>query len=264
MKINNIGYNHKHDSDFFVLRPNGSGDNLLLLLKSPAVFVLNGEELHTERNSFILFSEGTPQDYRSDGGEFANDWFHFSFEDKEKALFDALEIPFDKVVNIGDLSSLSLLVKNMSYENYSSNLYKTDSVELYLQLFFIKLSEKLHSADEIRSSNYYDKMSMVRSQIYSMPQYDWNIYDLAHRLTMSKSHFEHTYKKIFGVSPMNEVINSRLEHAKFMLETTDIPINQIAEMCGYKSDIHFMRQFKSRLGVTPSAYRTQKKTTDSL
>lgn len=257
MKINNIGYNHKHDSDFFVLRPNGSGDNLLLLLKTPAVFVLNGEEQHTEKGSFILFGEGTPQDYRSDGGEFANDWFHFSFEDKEKALFDALEIPFDKVVNIGDMSNLSQIIKNMSYENYSSNLYKTDSVELYLHLFFIKLSEKLHSTEEIRISSCYDKMSVLRAKIYSMPQHDWNIEGLAHELTMSKSHFEHTYKKIFGISPMNEVINSRIEHAKFMLSSTDMPINQIAEICGYKSDIHFMRQFKSRLGVSPSVYRSE-------
>lgn len=255
MKINNIGYNHKHDSDFFVLRPNGSGDNLLLLLKTPAVFILNGEELHTEKNSFILYKEGTPQDYRSDGGEFSNDWFHFSFDEKEKALLDALEIPFNQVIKIGDMSNLSQLVKNMCYENYSSNLYKTDSIELYLQLFFIKLSEKLHSDDDVRISSCYDKMSILRAKIYSMPQNDWNIDGLAHELTMSKSHFEHAYKKIFGISPINEVINSRLEHAKFILATTDIPINQIAEMCGYKSDIHFMRQFKSRVGVTPSAYR---------
>lgn len=255
MKINNIGYNHKHDSDFFVLRPNGSGDNLLLLLKTPAIFVLKGEELHTEKNSFILFSEGTPQNYRSDGGAFANDWFHFSFEEKEKALFDALEIPFDKVISIGDMSNLSQLIKDLSYETYSSNLYKTDSVELYLHLFFIKLSEKLHSTEEVNTSSCYNKMSILRSQIYSMPQNEWSIEGLAHQLTMSKSHFEHTYKKIFGISPMNEVINSRIEHAKYMLTTTDAPIKQIAEICGYKSDVHFMRQFKSRIGITPSDYR---------
>ena len=56
---------------------------------------------------------------------------------------------------------------------------------------------------------------------------------------------------------MNEVINSRLEHAKFMLTSTDVPINQIAEMCGYKSDIHFMRQFKSRMGMTPTEFRSR-------
>lgn len=159
MKINNIGYNHKHDADFFVYRPNGSGDNLLLLLKTPAVFVLNGEELHTDKDSFILFREGTTQDYRSNGGVFANDWFHFSFEkEEEKELINALEIPYDAAVSIGKLGSLSMLIKNMCYENYSSNLYKVDSVELYLQLFFIKLSEKLNSTNEKRSSDYYDKM----------------------------------------------------------------------------------------------------------
>ncbi len=51
-------------------------------------------------------------------------------------LFKALDIPFDKVMKIGDLNGLSLIIKNMSYENYSSNLYKTDSVELYMKLFF--------------------------------------------------------------------------------------------------------------------------------
>lgn len=256
MKINNIGYNHRHDADFFVSRPNGSGDNLLLLLKTPAIFLLNGEEIHTEKDSFILFREGTPQDYRSDGSEFANDWFHFSYDEDEKNLFTELDIPFDRVIRIGDMSDLSMIVKSMSYENYSTNIYRTDSVELYLKLFFIKLSEKLHPAEQSTVSSYYDKMAMLRSQIYSNPKNDWNIDWLAHQLAMSRSHFEHTYKKLFGISPMNEVINSRLEHAKFMLASTDVPINQIAEMCGYKSDIHFMRQFKSRTGMTPTEFRS--------
>ena len=257
MKINKIGYNHRHDADFFVSRPNGSGDNLLLLLKTPAIFEINGEEIHTEKDSFILFREGTPQNYRSAGGEFANDWFHFTYTESEKDFFRELDIPFDKVIPIGDMSDLSLMVKNMSYENYSANLYRTDSVELYMKLFFLKLSEKLHPTEQSTVSSYYEKMSMLRSQIYSNPKYNWNIEDLAHRLTMSRSHFEHTYKKLFGISPMNEVINSRLEHAKFMLTSTDVPINQIAEMCGYKSDIHFMRQFKSRMGMTPTEFRNR-------
>lgn len=263
MKINNIGYNHIHDSDFFVSRPNGSGDYLLLLLKTPAIFVIDGKEIHTEKDSFILFNKDSPQDYRSCGGTFANDWFHFSFESEDAPLFEALTIPFNKVTYIGDLSILSLLIKNMCYENYSHNMYKTDSVGLYLRLFFIKLSEKVQISEESRISSYDEKMSILRSKIYSMPQHEWNVEGLAHELTMSRSNFEHTYKKTFGISPMNEVINSRLEHAKFLLASTDLPVNQIAEMCGYKSDIHFMRQFKSRLGITPSIFRSEKRYTNS-
>ena len=34
MEIRNAGYNHCHDTDFIIDRPKGSGDNLLLLLKT--------------------------------------------------------------------------------------------------------------------------------------------------------------------------------------------------------------------------------------
>ncbi|MNC73208.1 HTH-type transcriptional regulator GadW [compost metagenome] len=58
---------------------------------------------------------------------------------------------------------------------------------------------------------------------------------------------------------MADVIASRVEHAKYLLTTTDISVKKIAEMCGYASEIHFMRQFKQQLGLTPSQYRADKK-----
>ena len=42
-----IGYNHIHDADLNINRPLGSGDYLALLVKSPAVFTINGIDLHT-------------------------------------------------------------------------------------------------------------------------------------------------------------------------------------------------------------------------
>jgi AraC family transcriptional regulator of arabinose operon len=257
LHINNIGYNHTHDADFYIDRPKGSGDYLLLLLKTPAIFTLDGKDINTDPNSFILFREGTPQLYRAVGVQFSNDWFHFSFDDEDMKFILALDIPFDKVMPVGDLNDLSLIVKNMSYEKYSSNMYKTDSVELYMKLFFIKLSEKIHSSKKDSASSYYDKMSIIRSKIYNMPYNDWNVEGLAHSLTMSKSYFQHLYKEIFGISVMNDVIQSRIEHSKYLLSTTDITITQIAEMCGYKCELHFMRQFKTRMNMTPSEYRRQ-------
>lgn len=256
LKINNIGYNNHHGAEFCIYRPSGSGDNLLLLIKTPAIFNLNGEDVTAQKNSFILYREGTAQFYRSNGGEYANDWFHFSFSDDELSVFTELGIPFDTVIPLGDIGNLSTLIKNMSIEFFADAPHRDESVELYMRLFFIKLSDKLHSPQNTASSHY-DKMSAVRSRIYSIPQYNWSIDALARELSMSKSHFEHMYKQLFGISVMNEVINSRLEYAKFILSSSDTPINQIAEMCGYNNDIHFMRQFKSRLGLTPSQYRTQ-------
>ncbi|MDE7290182.1 MAG: helix-turn-helix transcriptional regulator [Oscillospiraceae bacterium] len=104
-------------------------------------------------------------------------------------------------------------------------------------------------------STHYDKMAILRSQIYNMPYNEWNVEGLSHQLAMSKSYFQHLYKETFGISVMNDVILSRVEHAKFLLSTTDISITKIAQMCGYKCELHFMRQFKSRMNMTPSEYR---------
>ena len=74
-----------------------SGDYLLVLLKSPAVFTLNGEDTITESNSFILYRKGTPQFYRAYGSSFSNDWFHFEMSDDDLKFIESLSIPFDEV-----------------------------------------------------------------------------------------------------------------------------------------------------------------------
>ena len=176
------------------------------------------------------------------------------FRSDEEFLRD-LKIPFDEVVQIGDINSLSNLIKSMCYENFSTNLYKAASTRHYLSLFFIKLSEKIQYAANENVSSYYDKMAVIRTKIYNMPYIDWNIDGLAAELNLSKSYFQHLYKQIFGVSAISDVINSRVEHGKYLLSSTDFSVRQIAEKCGYDSDIHFMRQFKSKSGMTPSAYR---------
>ncbi|MDE7293926.1 MAG: AraC family transcriptional regulator, partial [Oscillospiraceae bacterium] len=245
--------NYTYDSDFFVSRPNGSGDNLLILLKSPAIFNIGGIDIKARENSVILYKKDTPQFYRAHGAEFVCDWFHFSCSDDEIGALENLNIPFDKVLETGGINELSMIIKSMSYEYYSENLYRSDSIGLYMQLFFVKLGEKLCSGEY--SSSHYEKLSAIRSRIYSTPQQQWSARELAEETKMSVSYFEHTYKNIFGISLINDVISGRIEHAKFMLSTTDVPIGSIGKMCGYKSDVHFLRQFKSRTGCTPTEYR---------
>ena len=54
MIINNVGFDHRHDADFFIDRPDGSGDNLLLILKTDAIFTLNGNDVFVPKNSFFF------------------------------------------------------------------------------------------------------------------------------------------------------------------------------------------------------------------
>ena len=63
------------------------------------------------------------------------------------------------------------------------------------------------------------------------------------------------YKRYFGKSVFEELIDFRLQKAKDLLCSTEFPISQIAELCGYETYAHFAKQFKAQEGVTPSEYR---------
>ncbi|MFR2168713.1 MAG: helix-turn-helix transcriptional regulator [Coprococcus sp.] len=104
----------------------------------------------------------------------------------------------------------------------------------------------MSSVSKDTHGSYYEKMSIIRTNIYNKPYDNWTIQGMSHQLTMSESYFQHLYKKIFGTGVMNDVIQSRIEHAKYLLSTTDISIEHISQMCGYNSSSHFMRQFKKK------------------
>ena len=60
MIINNIGYNHCHDADFIINRPNESGDHLLLLIKTDAIFTIDEKDIVIPENSFFMFRKDSP------------------------------------------------------------------------------------------------------------------------------------------------------------------------------------------------------------
>ena len=55
MRLHKAGLSHRHANDFSICRPHGSGDWLLLVIKSPARFTVGGQECDVEPYSVILY-----------------------------------------------------------------------------------------------------------------------------------------------------------------------------------------------------------------
>ena len=53
----------------------------------------------------------------------------------------------------------------------------------------------------------------------------------------------------------------RLEHAKQLLQNTDIPVTEVAMLSGYQNVSYFIRSFKKTYGVSPLKYRKNKSST---
>jgi AraC-like DNA-binding protein len=78
--------------------------------------------------------------------------------------------------------------------------------------------------------------------------------DLATLVGCSEWHFIRRFSATFGVSPHAYVTERRLERARDLLGTTDLPIIQIALEVGMTHS-HFSRMFAQHVGVTPTRYR---------
>lgn len=78
---------------------------------------------------------------------------------------------------------------------------------------------------------------------------------VASEVRMSYYHFSRAFKQSMGVNPTNYITVRRIEHAKKLLEETDLPIAEIALRAGFSSQSHFTTSFRRVAGATPKAFR---------
>ncbi len=60
-----------------------------------------------------------------------------------------------------------------------------------------------------------------------------------------------------GYTPVEYVQTLRIEEAKHLLETGDLPVEEIGRDVGYEDPAFFRQLFKRRTGVSPAHYRTR-------
>lgn len=255
MIIVNAGCNYRHPHDFCINRPHGSGDYILLILKTAAYFVFPYGRVVAPPHAVVIFKKGTPQLYGAVSDEYVNDWIHFDITAEEEAVIQTLGIPMDTVLPLQDTTVLSGFIKDIFCEKYSQNVYKEESMQLYFDLLMRKLAEQIRVSAAQKEQPYWEELHRLRNEILLAPQRDWNVNAICRSLNLSRSYVQHLYKNLFGTSVMADVLHGRMEYAKYLLSSTDFTVYNIASMCGYANDTHFMRLFKKTVGVTPSAYR---------
>lgn len=258
MKIGSIGYNHSHGKEFIMDRPDGNGCWLFLLIKTPAVVWAGGKRYETAANSYIIYSPKTQCRYHALGDVYTDDWIYFDADENDAEFFKRLGLPVDVPVYLGSAEEISHILHIMTYEHYSAEEYRAEVERRYTEIFFMKLSRILKSQGAVSSDAFAQKntaLVYIRTRIYNTPEYITGIDRLAQEAGMSRSGFQHLYKKIFGVSAITDLIISRTEKAKRLLTSTSLTVSEIAESCGYSNAYSFMRQFKERCGKTPTEYR---------
>ena len=251
-----IGYQFHNYFGIDINRTSGSGDFLLLYLRTPTEVMLNNQFQDIPAGTFILYKKGSPQIYKKTDGSFINDWIHFEIEPYGN-FFENLEIPFSTPVSFINNKIITDMIASLYIEFFNEGTQHDYIMDSKMRVLFHKFSDMYKSLliGGTSYGKYFDELSKIRQKIHNYQYVPSGAEEIAGKLNISTSYFQHIYKKLFGVPVNQDIIKGRIENAARLLHGTDASVSEIAEQCGYENLEHFSRQFKKIKGVSPQKYR---------
>ncbi len=100
---------------------------------------------------------------------------------------------------------------------------------------------------------------ITRAQNYILEHLDeaFTIERMAGLANMSARHFARVFTRDINMTPMEFLQSARIDFARSLLETSDLPLKTVAYKSGFGSVRHMRSVFAQRLGLTPAQYREQ-------
>ena len=85
---------------------------------------------------------------------------------------------------------------------------------------------------------------------------DITLGDLARLACLSEFHMARMFRTSFGMPPSAWIAARRIARARELLKHTDLPLQHIADACGYADLSHFSHRFRASTGAAPSRFRS--------
>lgn len=123
-------------------------------------------------------------------------------------------------------------------------------------LFYLLLDSILANIEEK-----YDEHSLIVKRAGELIQKNTgaSIESVARECAVSGSALRQMFIEKTGISPVRYRTNIRLRQAMYLIESTDLSLNEIAESLSFFDAAYFCKVFKAHTGMTPKEYAKNKK-----
>ena len=160
-----------------------------------------------------------------------------------------------EVIEIEDINYIESLINQMYDVWKSRNVgyqYKCTSL-LYELLYYLRCREHEEAIGAISDESKIKKALDIIHSSYRTKQIE--ICELAKSCALSETYFRKLFKKTHGVSPIQYVIDLRVDFASHLLQSRLYTISEVATKSGFTDPKYFSRVFKARFGLTPKEYQ---------
>lgn len=151
-------------------------------------------------------------------------------------------------------------INGLIREIYRQMLKKEDCYELAVQRgineifgFIVRNWSRLPKTEATRvHSNHQIRIQKMLAYIYENYAEPVTLADIAKAADISRSEAGRCFHAYMGCSPIDALIQYRLQMAHRLLREKTRTLQQISDACGFHSVNYFSRQFRKRFGCAPS------------
>lgn len=261
LNIRLCGVGFSHEKEYVFTQKENSHKNCYLLIYFKTPFecrTKNGIE-QGYAHSYVLHAPYFPTFHTSSSSSkkgFVDDWMYIG-----GAMIDRLvskyNIPLNEIVHSQRNNNISEIISDIYNELNSELEFKDDKLKVLTLNLFIELARINEMYKKHSNIDEFSRISSVCNQMQKKFSDNWTIGDMAHLSGYSQSRFISLFKRYFGKSPMDFLIDYRIAQAKNMIESNMMTMTEIADACGFSSLYYFSRVFKSRCEISPSKYKNQ-------
>ena len=247
------GIDYKHKINEFSTR-SVSQSYFISYFRDDYMIELGGKLVKGRAGDFIIQRPGEiiyhgPKKDNPQG--FSNDWIYFAGDEVE-ALLEKYPIPTGKPFRLASSVYLSSAINKI----HAEKSFLKDGYREKCDIIFTDMLIDVYRAYKTHSvSSTEEKLEYVRGVMIADFSRGWKLSELAGIAGYSVSRFSNLYKSEYGIAPMDDLINIRIERAKLLIRYGSMPMSAIAEATGFSTIYYFSRAFKKKEGITPSEFK---------
>jgi len=243
---------------------------LLLVLEGRTALSYGKQNYLVEKHELTLLKKGTVIQYEKLGNPNNGNIYHELIVVLKDTMIKSFLATTEKIISKEANGALRKGVHSMTacLVTFTASLrpFFNDNPQVYSGQLRLKMTEMLYQLG-IGNSSLFQELTLLRPLI-PMEIRDVMEQHFASRLSLNElaalsgrslSTFKRDFQHVYNISPAVWIRGKRLEKAKEMLETTQLPVTEICFTLGFENMSHFSRIFKQYHRQTPTSYRSKLK-----
>jgi AraC-like DNA-binding protein len=184
-------------------------------------------------------------------------------------LFTHEPLPFLKAENVNrkfyderDIPSSLLVVLNQLFHvqlsESAKSLYYHGKVFELLSLYFSEKRPNLENCPFLNDEETVRKIKHAKEYLLKRIDTPPSIKVLARSAGLNEHQLKAGFKEIYGNTVYGYLLDHKIDHARVLLDSGKLKVNEVAFQIGYTNTSHFIAAFKKKFGITPKKYLMQR------